>query len=125
MSFDSELKHIFDDAIYTACEECGFSAERVDSSEHNEKICDRIITKINESRFVIADFTQNKHGVYFEAGYAMGLGIPVVWTCSKEFLEKETLHFDTRQYNHIIWKNGNDLKTQLISRIKATIKNKK
>ena len=120
MSFDPELKYIFDKAIFPACSECGFSGERVDSREHNEKICDRIIAKINESRFMIADFTQNKHGVYFEAGYAMGLGIPIIWTCSKEF--KEDLQFDTRQYNHIIWENENDLKEQLANRIKATIK---
>lgn len=122
MSFDPKLKSIFDNAIYPACKECGFIGERVDSREHNEKICDRIIAKINESRFVIADFTQNKHGVYFEAGYAMGLGIPIIWTCHKEFLEKEDLHFDTRQYNHILWENGEDLKEQLVSRIKATIR---
>lgn len=121
MSFDPKLKYIFDKAIYPACKECRFSGERVDSREHNEKICDRIIAKINESRFVIADFTQNKHGVYFEAGYAMGLGIPIIWTCSREFLNKEDLHFDTRQYNHIIWENEKDLKERLISKIKATI----
>lgn len=119
MSFDSELKSIFTDFIKPACKECSFEAERVDSKEHNEKICDKIIAGINESRFVIADFTQNKHGVYFEAGYARGLGIPVIWTCSDNF--KEELHFDTRQYNHIIWKDGNDLKEQLVNRIKASI----
>lgn len=119
MSFDSKLKPIFADFIKPACKECGFDAERVDSKEHNEKICDRIIAGINESRFVIADFTQNKHGVYFEAGYARGLGIPVIWTCSDTF--KEELHFDTRQYNHIIWKDGKDLREQLVNRIKASI----
>lgn len=123
MSFDPKLKSIFNDYIKPACKECGFDAERVDSREHNEKICDRIIAEINESRFIIADFTQNKHGVYFEAGYAMGLGIPVIWTCSEDF--KKELHFDTRQYSHIIWKDGNDLKEQLISRAKATIRGNK
>jgi len=123
MSFDPNLKSLFTDFIQPACKECGFDAERVDSREHNEKICDRIIAKINESRFVIADFTHNKHGVYFEAGYAMGVGIPVIWTCLET--SKEELHFDTRQYNHIIWKDENDFKEQLISRIKATISVKK
>lgn len=123
MSFDPTLKPIFTDFIQPACQKCGFDAERVDSREHNEKICDRIIAKINESRFVIADFTQNKHGVYFEAGYAVGIGISVIWTCSEAY--KEELHFDTRQYNHILWKDGNDLKGQLIDRINATVSIKK
>ncbi|MFH1093877.1 MAG: hypothetical protein V1739_06970 [Candidatus Omnitrophota bacterium] len=120
MSFDENLKNIYDEAIKPAAEECGFDAVRVDSQEHNEKICDRIIGEINKSRFVIADFTQNKHGVYFETGYALGLKIPVIWTCSEN--EIDGLHFDTRQYNHISWKDFEDLKEKLINRINATIK---
>lgn len=120
MSFDESLKNVYDDAIKPAAENCGFDAVRVDSREYNEKICDRIIGEINKSRFVIADFTQNKHGVYFEAGYALGLKIPVIWTCSKS--EVNDLHFDTRQYNHISWENNNDLKDKLINRINATVK---
>lgn len=122
MSFDKNLKNIYDEAIKPAAEKCGFDAVRVDSREHNQKICDRIIGEINKSRFVIADFTQNKHGVYFEAGYALGLGIPVIWACKKE--EVDDLHFDTRQYNHIEWKDIEDLREKLIDRINATIKNK-
>lgn len=113
MSFDESSKNIYGEAIKPAAEECGFDAVRVDSREHNEKICDRIIGEINKSRFVIADFTQNKHGVYFEAGYALGLKIPVIWTCSGN--EVDDLHFDTRQYNHISWKDFKDLKEKLIN----------
>ena len=122
MSFDESLKNIYDNAIKLAAKECGFDAIRVDSREHNQKICDQIIAEINKSRFVIADFTQNKHGVYFETGYALGLGIPVIWTCRKE--EVDGLHFDTRQYNHIAWEGIDDLKEKLVNRINATIKNR-
>ena len=122
MSFDESLKDIYTETIQPAAKECGFDAIRVDSHEHNEKICDRIIAGINKSRFVIADFTQNKHGVYFETGYALGLGIPVIWACKEE--EVDDLHFDTRQYNHIAWKDEEDFKEKLINRINATIKNK-
>lgn len=122
MSFDEGLKNIFDDGIVPAAEECGFEAMRVDTHEHNEKICERIIAEINKSKFIIADFTQNKHGVYFEAGYALGLGIPIIWLCKKEQIENGDLHFDTRQYNYITWENTEDLKEKLINRIKTTIK---
>lgn len=120
MSFDEDLNEVFIDAIEPACLECGFEARRVDSEEHNEKICDRIIAGIRESRFIVSDFTQNKQGVYFEAGYAQGMGLPVIWTCRED--DKDVIHFDTRQYNHIIWKDPEDLKKKLIDRIKATIK---
>ncbi|MDP2940062.1 MAG: hypothetical protein Q8O13_08295 [Candidatus Omnitrophota bacterium] len=120
MCFDKDLKGIFDNAILPACQECGFEAFRVDSTEHNEKICDKIIADLKSSRFVIADFTRQRQGVYFEAGFARGLGLEVIWTCKKE--EADSLNFDTRQYNHILWDGCEDLKGQLIDRIKATVK---
>lgn len=119
MNFNANLKNIFDEAIYPACKECGFEAFRVDSKEHNEKICDKIISDIKSARFLIADFTEQRYGVYFEAGFAQGLRLKVIWTCKKG--EENKLHFDTRQYNHIIWESLEDFKVQLINRIKATI----
>ena len=35
---------------------------------------DRIIAQIRASKFVVADFTRNRGGVYYEAGFALGLG---------------------------------------------------
>ena len=56
---------------------------------------------------MVADFTYGddgeRGGVYYEAGFAHGLNIPVFFTCQKGFLEK--IHFDTRQYNHIEWRD--------------------
>lgn len=119
MNFDPEFDEIFYKAILTACGESDFTAIRVDKSEHNEKICDKIIADIKSSRFLIAEFTGQKHGVYFEAGFAYGLGIPVIWCCRESDVKQ--LHFDTRQYNHIIWKDIEELKEKLINRIKATV----
>ncbi|KJJ83609.1 hypothetical protein OMAG_002518 [Candidatus Omnitrophus magneticus] len=121
MWFDSTMNNTYK-AIQEACKECGFEADRVDKTEHNEKICDKIISKIKESRFIIADFTGQRGGVYYEAGFAQGLGLDVIWTCRSRKSDTDNLHFDTRQYNHVLWKNEEDLKIQLIDRIKATIK---
>lgn len=68
---------------------------------------------------LIADFTKQRGGVYFEAGFAMGLGIPVIWSCRSDDINN--LHFDTRQYNHIVWNDYSDLRTKLVNRIKATV----
>ena len=59
----------------------------------------------------MADVTQQRQGVYFEAGFAQGLNIPVIWTVSEK--DKDNIHFDTRQFNHIIWQTTEDLKNQL------------
>jgi len=119
MSFNNDLDDLWKKAIRPAIKVAGYEPKRVDNEEYNEKICDRIISEIRKSRFVVADFTDQKHGVYFEAGFAHGLGIPVIWTVSSD--DVENLHFDTRNYNYIVWADIEELKEKLIDRIKATI----
>jgi tRNA A37 threonylcarbamoyladenosine modification protein TsaB len=70
-------------------------------------------------RFLVADFTGQRGSVYYESGFAHGLNIPVIYTCRQDWMEKA--HFDTRQYNHIVWKDEQDLYTQLFNRIGRTI----
>ena len=82
-------------------------------------IDDRIIADIRRSKFLVADFTGQKHGVYFEAGLALGFGKPVIWLVRENEFDK--LHFDTRQYNHIGWTEPQDLRARLFNRIEATI----
>ncbi len=119
MSFDISLNNAWEHGFSKACDATGYKPLRVDLKEHNEKICDAIVAEIRRSRFVVADFTGHRGGVYFEAGFALGLGILVIWTCQKDELGKT--HFDTRQYNHIDWENEEDLFTRLKNRIEATI----
>ena len=75
--------------------------------------------EIKNSRFVVADVTDQRPGVYFEAGYAMGLGLPVLWSVREDDLQN--VHFDTRQYNYIIWRAADDLEQQLYNRVSAVI----
>jgi hypothetical protein len=67
----------------------------------------------------VADFTGNREGVYYEAGFAQGLDIPVIWTVREDWLGK--IHFDTRQYNHIHYRTPDELLRALKNRIMATI----
>ncbi len=120
MWFDKKTEEAFSKGIKEVEEDTGYDMMRVDMQEHNEKICDRIIAEIRKSRFLVADVTGHRQGVYFEAGYAMGLGLPVIWTCHED--EKDECHFDTRQYNHIFWKTPEELKEKLLDRILATIR---
>ena len=119
MSFDPSLNDAYELGIRVAVIECKFQPIRIDLEHHNEKICDRILAEIRRSQFVVADFTLQRAGVYFEAGFAMALGRPVIWTCHKDDIQKT--HFDTRQYNHIVWATPDDLKAKLAERIQATI----
>lgn len=117
--FTKELQSIFDNDVKEIIEELGLNYTRVSSSttDTNKTINDEIIGKIKSSKIVIADFSGQRNSVYFEAGLAMGLNIPVIWTCKKE--EEKELSFDTRQYPHILWETKEDLKEKLRNRIKA------
>ena len=69
---------------------------RVDRIVHNDKICDRILAESRLAQFVIADFTGQRSSVYFEAGFAIALGRPVIWTChERERLAAPQLRYQT------------------------------
>lgn len=118
--FEPDMLALYDSAFAPAIDAAGFDAHRSDDPTHNGKIDAEIIVQIRQSRFAVADSTHANPNVYFEAGYAIALGLPVIWTCNKATHEKD-MRFDTRQYNHILWEDGPDLMKQLTSRIGATI----
>lgn len=84
MWFSPELTPVFDYAIGPAISDAGYTPVRFDREEHVGRIDDLILAEIQESRFLVADFTGHRGGVYFEAGYALGLGLPVIWTCRED-----------------------------------------
>ncbi|NMG45409.1 hypothetical protein GPA22_16965 [Aromatoleum toluvorans] len=119
MSFSPELKSAWENAIRPALTKAKFRPYRVDAEPHIDRIDTKIVTEIKNSKFLVADVTQQRPGVYFEAGYALGLGIPVFWCVRANDLQN--VHFDTRQYNHIVWTDENDLAEQLYLFVSAVI----
>jgi nucleoside 2-deoxyribosyltransferase len=119
MSFSDEMKAIWEDAIKPAISEAGYTPYRVDEDLHSENIIFKIMAEIKDSRFVVADLTEQNNGVYFEAGYGLGLGLPVIWTIRKD--DVENVHFDTAQYNQIRWESAEELKDALSNYISAII----
>ena len=119
MWFDERLDEIYVEGFKHGIREAGYEPFRIDGKEHTNKIDDEIIAEIRSSAFVVADFTGHRGGVYFEAGFALGLNLPVIWTCREDHMED--LHFDIRQYNVIDWTDASDLAKRLEKRILATI----
>jgi nucleoside 2-deoxyribosyltransferase len=131
MWFDSTMQDVCEQGFEKAIVAAGYKPMRIDKKEHNNRIDDEIVAEIRRSKFVVADFTCGsieangttqaiaRGGVHFEAGYAMGLGIPVIWTCRRDMIEN--VHFDTRQFSHVVWESPDELKVGLYNRICATI----
>src|SRR5258708_7210157 len=107
MWFDKSMDSARTEGLEPAIRASGYTPVIVSGGEHINKIDDEIISQIRKSKFLVADFTGHRGGVYFEAGFAMGLGLPVFWTCRADDLKN--LHFDIRQYNCIDWSDANDL----------------
>ena len=119
MSFSKDLKAIWEGPIYNAIKKSGYKPYRVDAKPHSNLIDVQIISEIRDSRFVVADFTYQSSGVYFETGYAQGMGLQVI-RCVRED-DFKNLHFDKNHYNFIKWKTPNDLENQLYNFICAII----
>lgn len=119
MSFHPDLNEIYSNGFQVAVLGAGYDPIRMDKIEHINRIDDEIIKQINSSKFIVADFTGHKGGVYFEAGYAMGIGLPIFWTCKKSDMPE--LHFDIRQFNCIDWDSPGDLAKRLSARIEAVL----
>ena len=131
MWFGESVNDAYEKGIEPAIKDAGYRPLRIDKKEHNNKIDDEIIAEIRRSRFIVCDFTCGviehdgkqtaipRGGVYFEAGFAQGLGIPVIWMCRADHIEH--VHFDTRQFNHITWNTPEELHQKLQNRIGAVI----
>ncbi len=120
MSFSKSQQELRN-TIKKAITDCDYVPVLVDEINFDSDVTinDAIISNIKQSKFMIADFTEQKHGVYFEAGYALGNGKPVIYACRRK--DFPNTHFDTNHYPHIVYDDLKELKEQLIYKIKAWI----
>lgn len=107
------------EAIKAAIAEAGYLPIRIDEVQHVNRIDDEIIARIRSSKFMVADFTGQRQGVYFEAGFMLALGRQVIWICHESAFSD--VHFDARQYNTIVYSDLLNLKSNLRLRIEAIL----
>ena len=122
MPMDPEDKTLVDvlDAVKEAALKCGIRAERIDEPQSNERITDRIIESIQRAEYVIVDLSKSKPNVFFEAGYAHGLGkIPIYFAKYGTQLE-----FDLKDYPVIFFESLRELKESIEKRIKGLMEKK-
>ena len=105
------------EAIRKGITDAGYLAVFIDEVQHNDFITPELLKHIRDSKFVVVDLTHQNNGAYFEEGYAMGLGKPVIQLCKTD----TKLHFDIAQKNTIMWEAETDISEKLTNRIKATI----
>ena len=81
---DPELDSFVKDVVQPVVkEEIGYDLVDMRNVSQTGSIDNIMLVRIRDSAFVIADLTHDNHGAYWEAGYAEGLGKPVVYICEK------------------------------------------
>ena len=123
MSFSEKPEIVsIKEAIKSAVNETNYQPVIINEKhiESDRTINDAIIAEIKRAKFVIADFTEQKSGVYFEAGFALGLGIPVIYCCDKADFDANS-HFDVNHYPHILYNSPEELGKGLVDKIRAWI----
>jgi nucleoside 2-deoxyribosyltransferase len=119
---DAELDGLYNTHLKKAVAETGFELRRVDENQPAGMIDDHLRVKIRQCRFLIADLTHQNRGAYWEAGFAEGLGKPVIYMCRRDEFENKSLgtHFDTNHHLTVVWE-PNDL-ASCVRRLKDTIR---
>lgn len=119
MWFDASMEETYQVGVYTPLKSLGYNPIRIDKKEHNDRIDQQIFDEIRKSRFVVSDITGHRGGVYYEAGFASGLGLPVIQTCKESDFNNR--HFDVFTINTIVYKTNEELATRLRQRVIETI----
>lgn len=115
----TEMLEVYTNGIVKGVELAQYHVTRADLEEHDGGIIDKVMGDIRVAPFVVADFTGNRNGVYWEAGFARGLGRPVIHTCAKSHFKDA--HFDVKHLNFIVWETVEELRERLFDRIRGTI----
>ena len=119
MWFDDSMSDAWLSGFEPGIHAAGYQPRRIDEKDYVGGISDEIMAEIRRSRFVVADYTGQRNGVYFEAGFALGLGLTVIPTCRAAEIDK--LHFDIKHLNTLGWKTPAELADGLNRRIRAVI----
>jgi len=100
-----ELTRVFYEHWKPAAAQTGLPLERLDESPRAGSISNRMRVEIRRSRYLVAELTHSNAGAYWEAGFAEGLGKPVIYLCEKSYFDDpgSGVHFDVSQSQGVIW----------------------
>jgi hypothetical protein len=106
---DVQLDRVYRECFQKAVAKTGFSLRRLDENLQAGLIDDKMRVDIRRAKFLVADLTYGNNGAYWEAGFAEGLGKPVIYTCEKSVFNDPSRkpHFDTNHHLTVVWEASN------------------
>lgn len=124
---DPELDAIVKAHFSKSVARAGFELRRLDQNQPAGLIDDQLRVQIRTARFLVCDLTHGNRGAYWEAGFAEGLGRPVIYTCREDVFNDAANdnrpHFDTNHFVTVLWRqDAPHLAAQrLVDTIRATL----
>jgi len=109
MKFDDPILDPFVETVVKPAVKSNIGYDLVDMRNvASAGIIDNIMrAQIRDAAFVIVDLTHDNSGAYWEAGYAEGLGKPVIYTCERGKFKTAKTHFDTNHCTTVVWSDEN------------------
>jgi len=108
-----------------AAQELGVSIHRVDSPGVTKAgVIDNIMREaIADAAFVLVELSHGNNGAYWEAGYAEGLGKPVIYLCEQAVWDDTSRrpHFDVNHCTTVMWTETDP--DRFVEQLVATINN--
>ena len=120
---DLVLDQVLETVFKPGALRAGFDLFKLTDRPKAGLIDNRMRAEIQACDFVVADLSHDNLGAYWEAGYAEGLGKPVIYTCEKSKFEEAKTHFDTNHHLTILWDQGSpsDCVQEFVATIRATL----
>lgn len=106
----------------------GVNINRVDSPDVSRAgVIDNIMREaIANSAFILVELSHGNKGAYWEAGYAEGLGKPVIYLCEKAVWDNlaQRPHFDVNHCMTVMWseEQAESFHQQLVATVRNSIR---
>lgn len=120
MQFSSEFDSLYTDVIKPVCEQNGYKVVRADDFYNCGMIIDDVTRSIRECAVIIADVTPDNANVYYELGFAHGIGKLTILLCDRS---REKLPFDISGFRTIFYENTIAGKKQVEDRLEQHLSN--
>ena len=121
---DVKLDQFLRDVI-KPCIRAGLGFDLLDMRDVSQAgVIDNIMrAQLQDAAFVLVDLTHDNSGAYWEAGYAEGLGKPVVYLCERAKFDEMKTHFDTIHGTTVLWSANEqgEFTKQLIATLRRSL----
>lgn len=121
MQFSSPYNEVYSDVIKKLCEESGIDAVRADEIYGPGIIIKDVVDRIAKSQVVIADISPTNPNVYFEVGYALALGKPIILLAQRRGPET-SLPFDLSAFRVLFYDDSIGGKLKLETGLRKHLK---